>query len=300
MYKGILAAFIAYTLWGILPIYWKLLDRISPDQVLANRIIWSFVFVALIIIGQGRWKEVNPFRLKKDNLLLYLCGIIISFNWFIFIYAVFTNHIVEASLGYYINPLLTIFLARIVLKEKLTGLQGVAVALAAAGVAVLTFSHGSLPIISLTLALTFSVYGLMKKKIQIEALPGLTLETFIVLPLAIGYLVFLQTKGQLVYPSLVAWEWILLLGTGVVTAVPLLLFAFSTRIIPLTTVGFIQYLSPTISLLIGVFIYKEPFTVHQAIAFSFIWVAIIIYSCTQMKDFSRDKSFKSISKKQIG
>ncbi|NLL51127.1 MAG: EamA family transporter RarD [Peptococcaceae bacterium] len=290
--KGISAIFTSLLIWGFLPIYWKQIVNVTPVQILANRIIWSFVFVFVIILLQRRWQEF--FSLKRDKNVLYLIisGFVISLNWGTFIYAVNTGHIVDASLGYYINPLLTILLGAIVLKEKLTGLQIMAVALAAGGVAVITLSYGSVPYIAIILAVSFSTYSLLKRMVKTEVVMGLAAETFAVLPLAAGFLIYLHLNGQPVYGHLGLAELLFLLGSGIATAVPLLLFSYGTKIISLTTVGFLQYLSPTISLFLGIFLYHEPFTFIEGITFLLIWAALIIYSISQVKEYSKHKKIE--------
>lgn len=282
-FSGIISVFTAIFLWGILPVYWKQLDNIPPDQILANRVIWSFAFVMLILIVQGRIRELVSQIKSGESTVLFLGGIIISFNWFTYIYAVNTDHIVEASLGYYINPLLTIFLARIVLKEKLDIYQVIAVILAIIGVGIITLNHGSIPLIALILAFTFSAYSLIKKRVRTEVVLGVTLETLVVLPVAIGYLLFLSWNGHQLYTALSLKEIIFLLGTGVITAIPLMLFSYGARKVPLMTVGFINYLAPTITLFLGIFIYKETFTVIHALTFGFIWAGLLLYSYSQIR-----------------
>jgi chloramphenicol-sensitive protein RarD len=187
--KGITAIFASLLVWGFLPVYWKQIVHVTPVQILANRIIWSFVFVFIILLFQRRWREIQALKNDRNLIFLIISGFVISLNWGTFIFAVNTGHIVDASLGYYINPLLTIFLGAVVLKEKLSGLQIIAVILAAVGVAVITVSYGSIPYIALVLAISFSAYSLLKRTIKTEVLLGLAAETFAVIPIAIGYLV---------------------------------------------------------------------------------------------------------------
>ncbi len=284
---GISSVFTAFFLWGILPLYWKQLERISPEQILANRVIWSFVFVLILLFAQTRIGELRRLLRNGNNTTLVLCGFLISLNWFTYIYAVNTNHIVEASLGYYISPLLTIFLGRVVLKEKLDKLQAIAVILAFIGVGIITISFGSVPFIAIILALTFSAYGLIKKKAKTEATLGLAVETLAVTPIALGYLLFLSWNGEHIYSSLTVYELLFLIGTGIITAIPLLLFSYGAQKLPLTTIGFTQYIAPTISLFIGVFLYNEPFTIIHFLTFGFIWAALMMYSLSQIRFNSR-------------
>jgi len=288
-FNGIGQVLAALLLWGILPLYWKQLDRIPSDQIIANRVIWSFLFVFVILILQKWVREFIHNLGQRQSLILFASGFIISLNWFTYIYAVNSEHIIEASLGYYINPLLTIFLGRVVLKEKLNYLQLAAVVLAAAGVGIITFSYGRIPFIAMILALTFSAYSLVKKRVTTEVIMGLSLETLAVLPVAIGYLLWQNVQGRLVYTDLRTTEVIFLLGTGIITAIPLLLFSAGTRKVPLTTLGFLQYLSPTISLILGIFLYKETFTTAHLLTFVFIWTALFLYSISQFAYFSRHR-----------
>lgn len=292
--QGVIQVSLAILLWGILPLYWKLLESVPAQQILANRIIWSCVFVLLIVSFRGQFKQLLHVFKYGNCKTLILCGFIISLNWFTYIYAVNTGHIVDASLGYYINPLLTIFLGRVVLKEKLNIFQSIAVALAAIGVAVITFSHGRLPLITLVLACTFAVYSLLKKKVTEEVTLGLTVETLAVLPVAAGYLFYLSLQAVPVYSGLSAGQLLLLMSTGVITVIPLMLFSQGAKTVPLTTIGFIQYLAPTISLLLGIFLYHEPFTGTYLITFIFIWVALLIYSLSQIIQYSAYKRYKSV------
>lgn len=289
---GVGSVFIAIFLWGILPIYWKQLENISAEQILANRVIWSFIFVLIILGFQSRIGEL--FRLLRNGhkSTLFFCGFIISLNWFTYIYSVNTNNIVEASLGYYISPLLTILLARVILKEKLDTLQAVAVALGVIGVAIITLSFGRIPFLAIVLALTFSTYGLIKKRTNSEVVIGLSVETLAVTPIAIGYLLFLSWNGVQIFTPLTPYEISFLIGTGIVTATPLMLFSYGAKKIPLTTVGFIQYMAPTISLFIGIFIYKEPFTMIHFLTFSFIWAALMIYTFSHIKFQPKTKAYK--------
>ncbi len=284
---GVTSVFTAFFLWGVLPLYWKQLERISPEQILANRVIWSFAFVLVLLFAQVRIKELSQLLRNGKNSTLFLCGFLISLNWFTYIYAVNTNHIVEASLGYYISPLLTIFLGRVALKERLDRLQATAVTLAFIGVGIITFSFGSIPFIAIILALTFSTYGLIKKKTELDVTLGLAVETLAVTPIALGYLLFLSWNGENIYTSLTSYELFFLIGTGMITAIPLLLFSYGAQKLPLTTIGFIQYMAPTISLFIGIFLYNEPFTMIHFLTFSFIWTALMIYSISHIRSNSK-------------
>ncbi|ADY56131.1 RarD protein, DMT superfamily transporter [Syntrophobotulus glycolicus DSM 8271] len=286
---GIGQVFLAVILWGSLPVYWKQLTGISPDQILANRIICSFVFVFLILVGQKRLNYFRDVLRNEKKGIIFLSGLMITLNWFTYIYAVNTDHIIEASLGYYINPLLTILLGRIVLKEKMNVQQATALFFALTGVVVSTVSYGKLPVISLVLAFTFSIYSLLKKRVQFDVVTGLTLETMIVFPAAVCYLLILHFHGVKVYGGLTYSELLFLWGTGVITAIPLMLFAYGAKKVPLITMGFIQYLTPTLSLFIGVFFYHEEFRAVETVTFGLIWFALGIYTFSQLKTLSRQE-----------
>ncbi|RNC28760.1 MAG: hypothetical protein AWM53_01201 [Candidatus Dichloromethanomonas elyunquensis] len=288
--QGVAEVFSAIFLWGILPLYWKQLNRIPSDQIIANRIIWSFFFVMIILVFQGRITALISQMKKRKSSVLYLSGVIIALNWFTYIYAVNSNQIIEASLGYYINPLLTIFLGRAVLKEKVNTFQIIAVILAAIGVIIMTIRYGRIPLIAVVLALTFSAYSLVKKRVDTEVIMGLSLETMAVLPLAAGYLLMLSVQGRSAYSFLSFSEVLLTIGTGVITAIPLFLFSDGARKVPLTTVGFIQYLSPTISLFLGIYLYHEAFTFIHMFTFSCIWTALLIYSFSTLIHEYKTKS----------
>lgn len=277
---GVVYAVFAYVVWGFLPIYWKLLDHVPAGQILAHRIIWSFAFMIVILLIVRKWngfiRECKAIlQDKKKWMSITLASLVISLNWLTYIWAVNSDHILEASLGYYINPLVSILLAIIVLKEKLTKSQTVSVFLAGLGVLYLTISYGVFPWVSIILAVTFALYGLFKKVVDIPAMYGLTIETLIVTPIALLYLLFLPTNTFTFQE--ISSDQLLLIGSGIMTAVPLLLFASGARRIPLAMVGFLQYIAPTFMLLIGIFVYGETFTKEHLIAFSMIWLALVIY-----------------------
>lgn len=276
---GIAYAVLAYAAWGMLPLYWKYLERVPAFEILAHRIFWSFLFVLALLL---LYRRGTLFKEALCNMRIalpaFLASLLISANWFIYIWAVNNGHVIESSLGYYINPLLSVGLGVLVLKERLTRWQIVALSLAGVGVLILTLQYGKVPWIAFSLAVTFGLYGLVKKQAQTEAMVGLALETFFVAPLALIYIVFLEAKGAGAIGFVSAAEMGLLLGAGVVTAFPLLWFAKGARTVPLSMLGFIQYLSPTITLAIGVFVFKEAFTAVHTISFAFIWCALLLYS----------------------
>ncbi|NBJ69751.1 MULTISPECIES: EamA family transporter RarD [Clostridia] len=279
--SGIIHTLGAYALWGVLPIYWKLLDHVSPEETLAHRIIWSAIFMVAIVLIVGKWNLfVDEWKVLLKNKWkfsgIFLATLVISLNWLTFIWAVHNNHVIQASLGYYINPLISILLGILVLKESFTFRQTLSFLMAAFGVLYLTISYGVFPWISLLLATTFGLYGLLKKKIDIGPMIGLTIETMLVSPVALIYLLSIS-QNAFQWSALFSTTNVLLMGAGVVTAIPLLLFASGARRISLSMVGFLQYLAPTLMLLIGVLLYNETFTTAHLVAFLFIWAALINY-----------------------
>lgn len=249
-------------------------------EILAHRILWSFVFVIVIIFIQNQWnKLIEILKNKRNRRSVFISGLLISSNWLLYIWAVNANHVVEASLGYYINPLISIALGMIVLKEKLNFWQLISLSFAIIGVLVITIQLGKAPWIALFLAISFGLYGLSKKMLKMDATVGLAAETLFVAPIALAYILFVQLSGSGSSLGDVSLGIsFLLLGAGIVTAMPLIWFAQATGRVSLSTVGFVQYLAPSISLLLGVFVFKEIFTHAHLLSFSFIWTALLIYS----------------------
>lgn len=282
--KGIGYALLAFLMWGAFPIFWKLLDTVPAIEILAHRIIWSFVFATLIVIGSRQFRELkHVLRNRSTWLPAFISSILISANWFIFIWAVNASHILETSLGYYINPLLMILLGMIVLKERLNFWQLLALVFAFVGVVISTIQFGRVPWVALSLALTFSLYGLSKKLTKFDVNIGLFMETLFVMPISLIYVIILYVKGIGTFGVVAMHFDALFIISGLVTLLPLIWFALATKYAHLTTVGFIQYLTPSMSLLIGVFIYHEPFTRTHAMSFAFIWLALLLYSLSQTR-----------------
>lgn len=278
---GILLTAGAYLLWGFLPIYWKAVNHVSAGEILAHRIVWSFIFMLVLIALLGKWstviKECKAILTNKKQLIAVIfASIMITLNWLTFIWAVNSDHVLQASLGYYINPLISILLGILVLKETLTKRQLVSFILAGAGVLYLTVSYGVFPWVSLLLAMSFGLYGLFKKRLDVGAFASLTIETMFITPIAILYLLIIP-ENIFQTNTFFTSSTMLLIGAGIVTAVPLLLFAGGARRIPLAMIGFLQYIAPTIMLILGVFVYNETFTTAHLIAFSLIWIALINY-----------------------
>lgn len=286
--QGIFFGLAAYVLWGILPVYWKALELVSPFEILSSRFMWSCVFVFLLIIFQKKWplftKEVKQvFSNVKTGAAMVAAGITISFNWGTFIWAVNNEHIVETSMGYYINPLVSILFAVVFLRERLDKMQLAAITCAFIGVASMVYSFGKIPWVSLTLAFTFALYGLLKKILPVSALTSIMLETLLITPLALVYEYSLWQQGVSFYASENLQVIMMLTGAGVVTAIPLLLFTAGARLLPLKIIGFLQYISPTLTLLIGVFVYNEAFTASHLLAFGWIWAALLLFIVSQLR-----------------
>lgn len=286
--QGIFFGLAAYVLWGILPVYWKALEIVSPFEILSSRFMWSCVFVFLLIIFQKKWllftKEVKQvFSNVKTGAAMAAAGITISFNWGTFIWAVNNGHIVETSMGYYINPLVSILFAVVFLRERLDKMQLAAITCAFIGVASMVYSFGKIPWVSLTLAFTFGLYGLLKKILPVSALTSIMLETLLITPLALVYEYSLWQQGVSFYASGNLQVIMMLTGAGVVTAIPLLLFTAGARLLPLKIIGFLQYISPTLTLLIGVFVYNEAFTASHLLAFGWIWAALLLFIVSQLR-----------------
>lgn len=286
--QGIFFGLAAYVLWGILPVYWKALELVSPFEILSSRFMWSCVFVFLLIIFQKKWplfaKEVKQvFSNVKTGAAMVAAGITISFNWGTFIWAVNNGHIVETSMGYYINPLVSILFAVVFLRERLDKMQIAAITCAFIGVASMVYSFGKIPWVSLTLAFTFALYGLLKKILPVSALTSIMLETLLITPLALVYEYSLWQQGVSFYASGNLQVIMMLTGAGVVTAIPLLLFTAGARLLPLKIIGFLQYISPTLTLLIGVFVYNEAFTASHLLAFGWIWAALLLFIVSQLR-----------------
>ncbi len=277
--SGLLAGIAAFTTWGLIPGYWKLLKTVPATEILAHRYIWTSLFLVGLLTWQRRWSEVRA-NLGSRRAVLYCLasGSIISVNWLLFIWAVIIGRIIETSLGYFMTPLFSVVLGAIFFRERLTRLQVASVCLAALGVLNLTFGFGRFPWIALALCLAFGIYGLLRKKSGTAPIPGLFFETILLTPVALAYLVLLGSRAELVFGRGQILLSVLLVTTGVVTAVPMVWFGHAARHLRLATVGFLQYLSPTFSFLLGVFVFHEPFTRGQLITFSMIWGALAIFS----------------------
>jgi chloramphenicol-sensitive protein RarD len=276
---GVLYALVAYSCWGLFPLYWKLLAQVPALQILGHRLLWSAVLVLGLVVGQQRWPEFQKLLAQRKSALGLLgSASILAVNWGIYIYGVNSNQVVETSLGYFMNPMVNVLLGVVVLRERLAWGQWLAVALAASGVGYAVAAMGRVPWLALALAVSFGFYGLLRKLIVVPPLLGLALETSWLAPLALIYLL-LQPQpyfGQQLAPTL------LLLGAGIVTALPLFCFSAAAQRLPLSTMGFFQYLAPSLQLLLGVFLYREPFTRQHIVLFGCIWSALLVYTAVTL------------------
>lgn len=278
MSKGIWSGIAAYSMWGFFPIYWKLLQQVPALQLLGHRIGWSFILLAAYIMLAGQWNAFRSTAFKPKTLGVYaIAGILLSVNWLIYVWGVNAGFIIETSLGYFINPLFSVLLGVVFLRERLRPTQWIPVVLAGVGVIYLTVTYGRLPWIALSLAFSFGIYGFVKKLSPLGSVHGLALETGIVFPVALIYLAYIQSSGVGAFLHEGLRVDLLLIGAGIVTTIPLLMFASAAKQIPLNMVGILQYLAPTIQFLIGVFIYKEVFDHTRLIGFSIVWLALIIF-----------------------
>ena len=279
MKRGMWYAVGAYGCWGILPVYWKWLHRVPALQLLSHRILWSLLALLVFILVTKRWKEFCVAALKPKVLRVYSgAAVLIGINWLTYVWAVNAGHIIETSLGYFINPLLSVLMGVIFLHEHLRRWQWIPIVMASAGVLYLTFAFGSLPWIALTLAFTFGTYGLVKKRAPLGSLYGLTLETGILMAPAFCFLIYSEKVGSGAFLHSGLLVDVILVGAGVVTTIPLLMFASAARRIPLSHMGILQYIAPILQFIVGVLIYSEPFTAAQFIGYSIVWIALVLFA----------------------
>ncbi len=279
---GYLSGAGAYFLWGLFPLYWKMLAAVTPLQILAHRVTWAFILTVILSMVLGRRKAFESvFRNPKKLFVTFVAGFLVSANWGIYIWAVNTGRIIETSLGYFLNPLVSVALGGLVLKEKLDKGILAACGVAIIGIAILTVTYGRLPWIALALAGTFALYGLVKKIIGLDSLMGLAIETTVVFPLAVGYLVSEQVTGKGAIFNIGGLETSLLILSGIVTVIPLFLYAEGIKRVPISKLGFFQYIAPTLQLMIGVLVFGEILETTRAIAFAFIVSALLIFVLTR-------------------
>ncbi len=277
--KGAGSVLITYVLWGFLPVFWKTLTMVPALEILSHRMVWFLIFLLILMLWQKKWKWLSAARKNPKTMLpSFCCAFLLGLNWYTYIWAVNAGFIIETSLGYFINPLVTILLGMLFLREQLRLGQWAAMGIALGGVLYLTFSYGVFPWIALTLAFSFAFYALLRKTSGIGALEGLTVEASVLFFPSLIYLIYLESEGVATFGHRTLSLEILLISTGIVTAIPLLLFAYGAKRVSMTTIGLLQYIAPTIQFLLGVFVYQEPFTFTRLIGFFMIWMALLLYS----------------------
>jgi chloramphenicol-sensitive protein RarD len=277
--QGVVYGILSYGFWGLVPLYFKLVATVAPQEVVAQRIVWSFVLLSLVLTLVGRWSEVVPALQSRPVMTaLATSTLLLAFNWFVYIYAVSTNQVVEASIGYFLNPLVNVVIGVLVLKEHLRRWQLASVVLAGIGVAIL-----GLPWIAVSLALSFAFYGLLRKQVAVDGLLGLFVETLLLAPLALGFVLYLKSQNASAFVLENPAMCLTLAASGIVTCVPLLLFAAAARRLRFATLGFLQYLAPTVQFLIAVFIFGEPLSTVKVISLSLIWTAVGMYSLDSLR-----------------
>lgn len=279
MIGGLVFVLSAYLLWALFPLYFKALDCVSALEILSHRIVWSLLFALVVLFFLRRWQWIRQLRIAPRILIYFAASsLLIAVNWGTYIYAVLSGVVIDASFGYFINPLVTVLLGALCLREKLRPMQWVCVAMAAVAVIFMSITRGSLPLISLVLAVSFGLYGLVRKIAPLGSLEGFSLESAMLFPFALGYLVYLGATGEMVFLNHSVAIDGLLLAAGPITAVPLLLFASGARRIPYSILGIAQYSSPTIQFFIAIYLFNEPLSMTQLIAFGIIWIAVALFT----------------------
>lgn len=292
--EGLVMGALAFTLWGLLPLYWKLVKAISPYQIFAHRVVWSLLFVLIILSARQKLPEYKRIVMEPKNWIGILGpAFFISINWLLYIWAVNNDYVIESSLGYFINPLVLTLFGAIFYRERLNKLQLIGIGLATTGVILKSFSYGRVPYIALVLAISFAIYGLLKKKSNLDSLNGLGFETLVIGIPSLIYLTFTELHGNGLAGNLPTHYWFLIALSGVATATPLLLYAEGTKRLPLSVIGFLQYISPSIMLVLGVFVFKEPFLKSDLGPFVLIWVGLLFFSYSQYKLLSLKSPVKS-------
>ncbi|MCK7623661.1 EamA family transporter RarD [Streptomyces sp. RS10V-4] len=288
---GLAYGLAAYTMWGLLPLYWHLLDATAPAEILAHRMLWSLPVALVILAVLRRWGWIRPLLRQPRRLALVLvCALVISLNWFLYIWAVNAGHVLEASLGYFINPLVSIAFGVLVLRERLRPLQWAAVGVGAAAVVVMTAAYGRMPWIALGLALSFATYGLVKKGIKLDGIEGFSAETALQALPALGYLVYLGVRGESAFATGGPGQAVLLAACGVATAVPLICFGVSAVRLPLTTIGMLQYLAPTFQFLLGLTVFHERMPAERWAGFALVWAALAVLTWDALRTARRGRA----------
>lgn len=286
---GVLFALAAYGMWGFAPMYFKLLQDMPALEIMVHRIVWSVAALFILLVAlRHHHKVFRVLQSPKTLMILLVSGILLAGNWGLFIWAVNEDHLLDASLGYYINPLLNVFLGRLFLGEKLRRLQQCAVALAVTGVAILIISFGKLPWIALVLASSFAIYGLLRKKIAVESIPGLAIESVIMLPFAIWFWITMASPASNMFTNTISMN-LILVAAGIVTVAPLLCFTAAARRIQYSTLGFFQYIGPSIMFVLAVMLYGEPLDNERLITFGFVWSGLVLFSFDSIRHYRKQR-----------
>jgi len=295
--KGVLYAIGAYLLWGFFPIFWKIIKFVSPYEILCHRIIWSFVFLSIILASKKNWKWLKEvFTHKKTLIIFTISSLLLAINWLLFIWAVNSGYVIEASLGYFINPLFSVFLGVVFLKERPRIWQWIAFGIAGIGVLYLTFVHGSLPWIGLSLTFTFGIYGFLRKTDPLNSTEGLTMNTMMLFIPAIIFLLFREFSGVGSFGHIGLKFNFMLILAGVVTSLPLLFFASAAKRIALSSLGILQYIVPILQFCVGYFLYKESLDPNKLIGFIFVWIALMIYAAESIIEKRKIQFNNTVSK----
>ncbi|MCC2617605.1 EamA family transporter RarD [Aestuariibacter halophilus] len=286
---GVLFAIAAYSMWGVAPMYFKLLTHVPAMEILVHRIVWSVLVLLILVLALGQWRKVTTALgdLKVLRVLL-VSGILLAGNWLLFIWAVNNDHLLDASLGYYINPLLNVFLGRLFLGERLRPLQQLAVVVALIGVTILVVSYGQVPWIALVLAGSFGVYGLLRKQVAVDSMPGLLVESSMMLPFAVAYWIWFAGPASDLTTNSLSMN-LILISAGIVTTAPLLCFTAAARRIMYSTLGFFQYIGPSMMFVLAVALYNEPLSQARLITFAFVWTALVIFSLDSLRNYRQGR-----------
>ncbi|MDQ6655694.1 MAG: EamA family transporter RarD [Verrucomicrobiota bacterium] len=295
--RALIAGIAAFGFWGIIPVFWKFLRAVAASEILAHRFVWTTAFLVCLLTWQRRWPEVAAAARSRRTILYCLAsGTAISCNWLMFIWAVNANRVLETSLGYFMTPLVNVLFGAVFLRERLTRAQFAAVVLATLGVLNLTFGYGRFPWIALGLCISWGFYGLLRKASRTAAIPGLFFETTLLLPVAVAYLVVLQTRGAIFFGPAHAGLSAVLISSGVITGAPLVWFGVAARHLRLSTIGFLQYLAPSGTFFLGVFLYHEPFTRAHLLTFTLIWIALAIFTTEAIRLWRAQRGADAIAR----
>ncbi len=281
----------AWSMWGFFPLYWPLLEPAGAVEILAHRIFWSMIVMfALVVVTRRRASLRATFAVRRTRWLLAVASVLITINWGTYIWGVNNDHVVEASLGYFINPLVSVLMGVLLLGERLRRLQWVALGVAGVGVVALTVEYGHPPWVALILAFSFGSYGLAKKKADAGAVESLVIETAVISPVALGYIVFLMVTGDSTFGNHGGWHAVLMMGTALITVIPLLCFGGAATRIPLSTLGLMQYLTPTVQFILGLVVFGEPMPPMRWVGFAFIWVALALFTFSSLRNHHQQHS----------